>query len=68
MVAIRNSDGYLHCGGVLTSPTTIATAAHCFTNEATGKMMDDETIQSYSIVVGTDKPFLFHCEFKMLKT
>ena len=40
----------------------IATAAHCFMDDATGKKMDDKTIQSFSVIVGTDKPFLYHCE------
>ena len=65
-MAIQNSAGELHCGGVLTSSKTIATAAHCFMDKATGKKMDEKTIQSFSVVAGTDKPFLYHCKLYIL--
>ena len=31
-------------------------------DKATGKKMDEKTIQSFKIIVGTDKPFLYHCK------
>ena len=59
MVAIKNPDGSLHCGGSLTSRNTIVTAAHCFIDRSNGKMLSLARIQAFRVILGSSNPFDF---------
>ena len=62
MIPIQNSDGILHCGGVIAASDKVITAAHCFFDKTFKKEMKKERKQSYKIVAGAVNPFEFHGE------